>query len=116
MTLVGASAGTFAVVMAVFANTLLNWNETSVKFRLLRLSIVGAFVVTDIVTVILQPKISFVAHFGGGLIGILLGLVILKNWEIKSFEVKVQMVCLCLFVITVIVTFILMIVTDHTQL
>ena len=97
-------AGTFAIVMAVFANTVLNWSETSVKFRLLRLSIVGAFILADVVTVFFQPKISFVAHFGGDLIGILLDLMVLKNWEIKSFEVKFQMVCPCLFVVMIFVT------------
>ena len=118
MSLVGASAGVYALITAVLANTVLNWSELDLINRVIRLFVAGGYLIADITSIIMtgsQSNVSYIAHLGGALVGALLGLVILKNWEVKRNEVRCQIVSLFLFLVLVILVAVLMLVGDLTH-
>ena len=86
--------------------------------RVARLVLAGGYLIADIANIYLTGtlgSVSYVAHLGGALVGALLGLVILKNWEIKKYEVKCQTFSFFMFLIVSIITAILLIVGDLTH-
>jgi rhomboid-related protein 1/2/3 len=118
LNLVGASAGVYALITAVLANTMLNWSELALWGRVARLVLAGGYLIADIANIYLTGtvgSVSYVAHLGGALVGALLGLVVLKNWEIKKYEVKCQTISFFMFLFVVIITAILLIFGDRTH-
>ena len=117
MNLVGASAGVYALITAVLANTALNWSELEIWGRLARLFLSGGYLVLDILVYLYgdSGNVSYVAHTGGAIVGLLLGLVVLKNWQIKKHEVWCQFISFALFLIILILTAVLLIVGDRTH-
>ena len=117
MNLVGASAGVYALITAVLANTALNWSELEIWGRLARLFLSGGYLVLDILVYLYgdSGNVSYVAHTGGAIVGLLLGLVVLKNWQIKKHEVWCQFISFALFLIILILTAVLLIVGVRTH-
>ncbi|XP_063816964.1 rhomboid-related protein 3 isoform X2 [Pseudophryne corroboree] len=89
--LVGSSGGVYAIVSAHLANIVMNWSGMRCQFKLLRMSfalICMSFEFGRAVWLRFYPSAyppcphpSFVAHLGGVLVGITLGVVILRNFE-----------------------------------
>ncbi|TRY70827.1 hypothetical protein TCAL_04481 [Tigriopus californicus] len=117
--LAGASGGVYALIGAHLATLILNWREdimiinkrvrrgkaTSAKhghmIRTLRLILVLAYAVVDPVIAIIKHngKTSYVAHLSGALIGVLIGIVVLKNRKVEHWEQKLKTVCLALVMV-----------------
>jgi len=118
MSLVGASAGVYALITAVLANTVLNWSELNLINRIIRLFVAGGYLTADIGSIIMtgsQSNVSYIAHLGGALVGALLGLVILKNWDVKKNEVRCQVISFLVFMLVLISVAVLMLVGDLTH-
>ncbi|XP_069511077.1 rhomboid-related protein 3 isoform X2 [Ambystoma mexicanum] len=88
---VGSSGGVYALVSAHLANIVMNWSGMKCQFKLLRMAIAlicMSFEFGRAVWLRFHPSVyppcpypSFVAHLGGVLVGITLGVVILRNYE-----------------------------------
>ncbi|CAL8073184.1 unnamed protein product [Orchesella dallaii] len=96
--LIGASGGVYALLVAHLATIILNWNEMGCAF--LRCILLLAYIGFDIWLVISQEIIagkksdtSHAGHFGGALAGLLIGINVLKNFEQRPWEIKLQKVC-----------------------
>jgi rhomboid-related protein 1/2/3 len=59
------------------------------------------FIITDILHTFFdpQPNVSNLAHIGGGLAGVLVGIGVLRNLRVKSYEVKLWWASVGLFAI-----------------
>ncbi|RZF32801.1 hypothetical protein LSTR_LSTR011447 [Laodelphax striatellus] len=101
--LAGASGGVYAIIAAHLSTIILNWSE--LLFALWQLIIFLALAVIDIGTAIhdryvaqLNREIGYVAHLTGAIAGLLVGLVILRNLAVRSWERKLQWVGLFLYI------------------
>jgi len=126
--LAGASGGVYALTTAHLASLLLNWREDSLVLRqrlrnrqvasptfgkvvrLGRLLLVTSILGIDILNTALGPpnsSISQLAHLSGALIGVLVGLVVLRNRRVEHWEVWVKAVCLILATILLLLLLVL---------
>ena len=60
--------------------------------------------------------VSWATHLGGGLVGFLLGIFILKNFRIRYWEVKCQFAAVVLFGIVLLIIAILLITSDYYEI
>ena len=96
--MVGASAGVYAILTANLANMVLNWGDLEIIDKATRLFAFIAFMGIDIGMTFFHKELTIVAHLGGALAGLLLGVLVLKNWHIKRSELICQLVCVLLFI------------------
>lgn len=96
--LIGASGGVYALLIAHLATIILNWNEMGCAF--LRCFLLLAYIGWDVWLVVSEEIIegkesgtSHAGHFGGALAGLLVGINVLKNFEQRLWEVKLQNIC-----------------------
>lgn len=92
--LAGASGGVYALIAAHLANLVVNWAE--MEFAICRLIFVVAMVSIDVAVALYNRygnpeasggnKVSYVAHIGGFVAGLLMGIVVLRNFKKKSWE------------------------------
>ena len=90
--LVGASGGVYALIAAHLANILVNYS--SLQFALVRTLAVAFLAITDMGFAMYDFStgetsglpVSYIAHMSGALAGLMLGLVMLKNFTQKSKE------------------------------
>jgi rhomboid-related protein 1/2/3 len=116
--LVGASGGCYALIGAHFATIIMNWEEmqhewlknpitffSSACFRLIILTFLaggdtGLAIYNrygpDATT---AAKVGFAAHGGGFLAGILIGVPVLRNLEIKRWEIVCFWICLVVYIL-----------------
>ena len=88
--LAGASGGVYALITAHLANVIFNWSE--MEFPALRL--IAFLLLTGIDTGIavyyryieIDTKVGYAAHASGATVGLLLGIVILRNLRVKTWE------------------------------
>ena len=88
--LAGASGGVYALITAHLANVLFNWSE--MEFPALRL--IGFVIIAGVDTGVAvyyryvgeTVSISYTAHIAGGVVGLLLGVVLLRNLTYKTWE------------------------------
>merc|ERR1712062_16092 len=117
--LAGASGGCYALVTAHIATLILNWHEDKVILRhqnvafhgqivrWMRLIIVITFCLFDIGQALYnryhaQPdgksnKVSHVGHISGAIGGLLVGIFILKNRKVESWQTKLKILCMVIF-------------------
>ena len=48
-----------------------------------------------------QVKTSYVAHFCGGLAGLLIGILVLKNRKVEHWETRLKLISVCAFVLLI---------------
>ena len=88
--LAGASGGVYALIAAHLANVIFNWRE--MEFPALRL--IGFLIVTGVDTGVAvyyrytgqDNLVSYTAHIAGGVVGLLLGVVLLRNLSYETWE------------------------------
>uniref|UniRef100_A0A914HTQ6 non-specific serine/threonine protein kinase n=1 Tax=Globodera rostochiensis TaxID=31243 RepID=A0A914HTQ6_GLORO len=104
--LAGASGGVYTLLSAHIANVIMNWSE--MQFNWVRASILGTFVSADIVIAVYQRyfsdlpnKVSYVSHIGGFVTGLLLGIVLLRNFRKLEWETYAWWGALVIFVLSV---------------
>eukprot|EP00927_Polykrikos_kofoidii_P038197 TRINITY_DN32495_c0_g1_i1.p1 TRINITY_DN32495_c0_g1~~TRINITY_DN32495_c0_g1_i1.p1 ORF type:complete len:473 (+),score=61.52 TRINITY_DN32495_c0_g1_i1:50-1420(+) len=88
---VGASGGVYALVGVEFSDALMNLEERFAKTRIVAIVFVCA---VDVLVALLTrgSGVSHAAHFGGGVAGVLIGIVIGRNKRLEGHERKVQFV------------------------
>eukprot|EP00088_Acartia_fossae_P000593 TRINITY_DN10248_c0_g1_i2.p1 TRINITY_DN10248_c0_g1~~TRINITY_DN10248_c0_g1_i2.p1 ORF type:complete len:637 (+),score=102.63 TRINITY_DN10248_c0_g1_i2:167-2077(+) len=118
MFLAGASGGVYSLIMAHLASLILNWKEdiiiirdhwrsnrtrsatTGSVYRLLRLISVVIYSICDLTYAIYvrlsytSTNIGYLAHLAGGIAGLMVGLVVLKNRKSEAWEKAVKLVTL----------------------
>jgi len=116
MFLAGASGGVYSLIMAHLASLILNWKEdiiiirdrfrsnkmrsatNSSVYRLLRLLSVVIYSVCDITYAIYlrftdtQNNIGYLAHLAGGIAGLMIGLIVLKNRKSEAWEKAIKII------------------------
>lgn len=119
--LAGASGGCYAIIGAHLASVIVNWKEMNYKctecenpVRILlsaplRLGVLLLLVTLDTVNAVYRRfydpdagKVGISAHVGGLLTGLMLGITVMKNINILSWEKKVGWVTLSVYIATVI--------------
>jgi len=99
--LAGASGGVYAIIAAHLANVVFNWAE--MEFPALRLAAFLMLAIADTGVAIyyryqgVDTEVSYAAHIAGAVAGLLLGLVVLRNLQVKRWERVVWWLCLILF-------------------
>ena len=104
MYLAGASGGVYALIAAHLANVIFNWGE--MEFPALRLLAFLLLAGVDTGVAIyyryvqgIDTKVSYVAHLSGAIIGLLLGIVVLRNLREHKWERVLWWFCLILFLL-----------------
>ena len=128
----------YALASAHIAAILLNWREDSLILRqrirnkktssptfgkVVRIArilvVVGAFILVDLISIIssyvnnVMNSTSYTAHGSGVVMGLLVGLIILKNRRVEHWETWLRISSCCLAVLLLIVFLILNIVLDQ---
>lgn len=84
--LVGASGAVYGLMGAYAAHLLLNWAE--LRLRALWLGVVLLTLALDVVAYVAspQPGVAYAAHVGGGVTGLCLGVLALRNVAVLRWE------------------------------
>ena len=99
--LAGASGGVYAIIAAHLANVIFNWSE--MEFPALRLTafLLLAGIDTGIAVYYryteVDTQVGYAAHAAGAAVGLLLGIVVLRNLRVKMWERVVWWFSLLLF-------------------
>ncbi|XP_072155997.1 rhomboid-related protein 2 isoform X1 [Bemisia tabaci] len=102
--LAGASGGVYAIIAAHVSTIILNWSEMEQPgLQLLIFIIIG---VVDIGTAVYNrhtgapqsQQIGYAAHLAGALAGLLVGVFMLRNLEVRSWEKKLWWIALFIYV------------------
>ena len=99
--LAGASGGVYAIIAAHLANVIFNWSE--MEFPALRLIafILLAGIDTGVAVYYrytdIDTQVGYAAHCAGALVGFLLGIVVLRNLRVHTWERVLWWICLLLF-------------------
>ncbi|KAK0183062.1 hypothetical protein PV327_001137 [Microctonus hyperodae] len=89
--LAGASGGVYALITAHVATILMNWNQ--MEFAALQLCVFVVVTVVDVGQAVYnryvlgtKDQIGYVAHFAGAIAGLLVGINVLRNLEVQTWE------------------------------
>lgn len=88
--LAGASGGVYALIAAHLANVIFNWSE--MEFAALRLVAFLLLASVDTGVAIYyryigeETNVGYVAHLAGATVGLLLGIVVLRNLRVLKWE------------------------------
>ena len=99
--LAGASGGVYALIAAHLANVIFNWSE--MEFPALRLIafILLAGIDTGVAVyyryIEVDTQVGYAAHAAGAIVGFLLGIVVLRNLRVHTWERVLWWICLLLF-------------------
>lgn len=101
--LAGASGGVYALITAYVATIILNWKE--MEFAIIQLLLFLIFIGVDIgnsiyrhITIPNDP-VGYMAHLCGGIAGLLVGIFILRNLEVRCWEKKLWWCSVAIYVI-----------------
>ncbi|XP_050700703.1 rhomboid-related protein 2-like isoform X2 [Eriocheir sinensis] len=104
--LAGASGGVYAIVYAHLGNLLLNWSE--MEFRWLQLVACLALSVGDISMALWDTygsptpsNTGHLAHLGGAIAGVLVGIYVLRNLKMRRWEKYCWWVALILYLVLI---------------
>jgi len=105
--LAGASGGVYALIAAHCANLVVNWAE--MEFAIARLIFFILLIGSDVGVALYNrynnvgdDKVSYVAHIGGFLAGLLMGIVVLRNFKLREWERIVWWIALVGYILLVI--------------
>ncbi|XP_072882538.1 rhomboid-related protein 3 isoform X2 [Hemitrygon akajei] len=107
----GSSGGVYALISAHLANVAMNWSGMRCQFKLIRMGIAMICMSLEFgraVWLRFHPPAhpscahpSFVSHLGGVLVGITLGVVILRNYEQKLHEQSIWWIFVLAYIVFV---------------
>uniref|UniRef100_A0A182P611 Rhomboid-like protein n=1 Tax=Anopheles epiroticus TaxID=199890 RepID=A0A182P611_9DIPT len=90
--LAGASGGVYALITAHIATIIMNWKQ--MEYAIVQLFVFLVFCVTDLGVSIYNSindpfdKVGYIAHASGALAGFLVGIGVLRNLKVESWERK----------------------------
>lgn len=100
--LAGASGGVYALITAHLANVIFNWSE--MEFPALRLIAFILLIGIDTGVAVyyryiegVDTQVAYSAHVAGAAVGLLLGIVVLRNLRVHSWERVFWWICLLAF-------------------
>ncbi|XP_015515806.1 rhomboid-related protein 2 isoform X2 [Neodiprion pinetum] len=89
--LAGASGGVYALMTAHVATIIMNWSQ--MEYAILQLLVFVVLAVVDVGQAVynryildVEKQIGYVAHLAGAVAGLLVGINILRNLEVKTWE------------------------------
>ena len=100
--LAGASGGVYALITAHIATIIMNWHE--MDYAIIQLLVFVIFCGTDVGFSIYRhlndpyDRVGYMAHLCGGIAGLLVGIGVLRNLHVRSYEKKVWWVAVTLYV------------------
>lgn len=100
--LAGASGGVYALITAHIATIIMNWHE--MEYAFLQLLVFVVFCGTDVGFSIYRhlndpyDRVGYMAHLCGAIAGLLVGIGVLRNLHVRSYEKKVWWVAVTLYV------------------
>jgi len=101
--LAGASGGVYAILLAHIATIIMNWSE--MRWGLYQLAILLVLIFADVGTAIYNRYVSdednsigYAAHFFGALAGLLVGINVLRNLQVHSWEKMVWWISISTYV------------------
>ncbi|XP_051888975.1 rhomboid-related protein 3 [Pristis pectinata] len=107
----GSSGGVYALISAHLANIVMNWSGMRCQFKLIRMGIAMICMSLEFgraVWLRFHPPThpscahpSFVSHLGGVMVGITLGVVILRNYEQKLHEQSIWWIFVLVYLVFV---------------
>ncbi|CAG5102075.1 Oidioi.mRNA.OKI2018_I69.chr1.g132.t1.cds [Oikopleura dioica] len=103
--LVGASGGCYALMASFIANGIMNMDVMDLLVKLLHFLPISIFMVFDVgYTVYMELhasgyQVSWAAHLGGAISGLVIGIVTLKNFEKLPYEKTLQWVSTICFAV-----------------
>ena len=104
----GASGGVYALIGAHVANVLMNFKE--MRFGIVRSIILGVLIVADVSLALYKrygtaekSKVGYMAHLGGFIGGLFLGIVCLKNLKVRSWERVIWYIALVVILIMMLI-------------
>jgi len=103
--LAGASGGVYAIITAHVATIWMNWDE--MLFPIVNLAFFIFLAAVDVGTTIYKyvlqedSKIGYAAHVAGAVAGLLVGINVLRNLDVKAWERKVWWSCIILFTLLI---------------
>ncbi|KAJ0032960.1 hypothetical protein NQD34_000067 [Periophthalmus magnuspinnatus] len=108
---VGSSGGVYALVSAHLANVVMNWSGMKCQFKLFRMAMALVCMSVEFGRAVWLrfyppafppcPNPSFVAHLGGVVVGLTLGVVVLHNYEQKLQEQSLFWIFFCVYTLFV---------------
>ncbi|XP_071447141.1 rhomboid-related protein 2 [Hetaerina americana] len=105
--LAGASGGVYALITAHVSTIIMNWSE--MQFAPLQLLVFIILAVADVGTAIyyryIEPvdrQIGYAAHLAGAIAGLLVGIQVLRNLEVRHWERVIWWTSLVLFAVLMI--------------
>ncbi|TKR68033.1 hypothetical protein L596_024082 [Steinernema carpocapsae] len=110
----GSSGGVYGLLAAHVSDLIINWSE--MEFRWIRAGVLFVLISADTSLQVYQSlskdgmKVAYLAHAGGAIAGFLLGIVVLRNLQLKSWERIVWWVALTVFLLlTLVLAFLLVV-------
>ena len=88
--LAGASGGVYAIMTAHVATIIMNWQE--MQFAAYQLVVFLLLIISDVGTAVynrlheVNDQVGYVAHLAGAIAGLLVGINVLRNLEVRSWE------------------------------
>ncbi|KAM7394087.1 hypothetical protein PAMP_020907 [Pampus punctatissimus] len=108
---VGSSGGVYALVSAHLANVVINWSGMKCQFKLFRMAMALVCMSVEFGRAVWLrfyppafppcPNPSFVAHLGGVVVGLTLGVVVLQNYEQRLQEQSLFWIFFCVYTLFV---------------
>lgn len=108
---VGSSGGVYALVSAHLANVVMNWSGMKCQFKLFRMAMALVCMSVEFGRAVWLrfyppafppcPNPSFVAHLGGVVVGLTLGVVVLQNYEQRLQEQSLFWIFFCVYTLFV---------------
>ncbi|XP_029706834.1 rhomboid-related protein 3 isoform X2 [Takifugu rubripes] len=108
---VGSSGGVYALVSAHLANVVMNWSGMKCQFKLFRMAMALVCMSVEFGRAVWLrfyppafppcPNPSFVAHLGGVLVGLTLGVVVLQNYEQRLQQQTLFWIFFCVYTLFV---------------
>lgn len=102
--LAGASGGVYALITAHLATIILNWGEMTTPVPQIHLGLILSFISADLGSSIYRhltdpyDNVGYIAHLSGAIAGLLVGIGVLRNLNIRPWEKKLWWFAVSLFV------------------
>lgn len=121
--LAGASSGVYSLLAANLSNLILNWKEEDLitftghrgqgsatamqagLLKVVKLTSILTYIIVDTLLAVyslnygLQNTTGYVAHIAGAIMGLISGILILKNRKVETYEVWMRLCCYLLITI-----------------
>ncbi|XP_026466455.1 rhomboid-related protein 2-like isoform X2 [Ctenocephalides felis] len=100
--LAGASGGVYALITAHVATIVMNWKE--MEFAFLQLCVFLVIILVDVGSIVysyftanVDKTIGYMAHLSGAIAGLLVGIGVLRNLDVRPWEKKLWWAAIVLY-------------------